>query len=119
MTSVAVKIMVMNNDRKIEDILNGFDGAQRAAAPDFFYTRLKARMEKGVPAASARSWVLRPVYAMSALFIVLLLNTFVLLRNNRTAGATGTETAATDAEMMQSIASEYSINSNITYELNQ
>ena len=38
----------MNNEqnKKVEDILSSLDGVQKAVAPDFFYTRLKARMEK-------------------------------------------------------------------------
>ena len=34
-----------NRNKKIEDILGSLDTNQRAPAPDFFYTRLKARME--------------------------------------------------------------------------
>ena len=35
----------MNKQDKIEQILQSLDANQRASAPDFFYTRLKARME--------------------------------------------------------------------------
>ena len=37
----------MEKTKQIDEILSGLDGVQRASAPEFFYTRLKARMEKG------------------------------------------------------------------------
>ena len=54
--------MTMNTERnkQAEEIINSLDGVKRASAPDFFYTRLKARMEKGLDPGYRRSWVLRP-----------------------------------------------------------
>ena len=104
----------MNNDgNKIEEILGSLDGNQRAAVPDFFYTRLKARMEKGYEHIGHKSWVLRPVYAMAALVVVLLINAAVIFNEN-----TEKETAVTDT--LQSVAAEYSLNDNSTnlYDLN-
>ena len=39
--------MRMDNN-KTEEILNSLDGLQRATSLDFFYTRLRAKMEKGI-----------------------------------------------------------------------
>lgn len=104
----------MNNERnsKIEDILNSLDGSQKIKAPDFFYTRLKARMERELlPAAAKRPWILRPAYAIGILLLVLGINAAVLLR-----GTDNTETTTDDS--MQTIASEYSLNDNtILYDL--
>ena len=87
--------------------------------PDFFFTRLKARMEsmqdaKSVPAR--RSLVFRPVFALTALAAILVINAYVLFQNNSSA-----ETNPTDVESIQSIAAEYSLNDNnaILFDVNQ
>lgn len=96
----------------IEDILNSLDGARRATTPDFFYTRLKARMEKGYAAPVQKHWVLRPVYAMAALVLVILLNAAVILQ-----GANAPENNGSETETYQSIAAEYNLNDTITEEV--
>lgn len=110
----------MNNDRdkKIEEILNSLDGSKRTAMPDFFYTRLKARMENGLVGTTKQSWILRPAYAFLALLLVLLINAAVILKGNGTQENT---TGITDTETIQSIAAEYSLNDNSTilYDINQ
>lgn len=108
----------MNNDRnkKIEEVLNSLDGSQKAVMPAFFYTRLKARMlSREVPAAP-RSWVLRPVFAVTALLLVLAINAIVLFQKN-----SSSETSNNDSETMQAIAAEYRLNDNNTalFEINQ
>jgi hypothetical protein len=104
----------MNNaqNKKVEDILGSFDGINRAPAPDFFYTRLKARMEKNILPANPKSWVLRPVYAMAVLIVVILVNAAIVLKGS---GNTTNNTA--DTESIQSIAAEYNLNDNITEEV--
>lgn len=107
----------MNIDRnnKVEEILNSLDGCPRASVPDFFYTRLKANMEKRQEPATPKTWLLRPAFAFLALAVILLINTFILFREG-----TGKEEATNDSETLQSIAAEYSLNDNTTvYELNQ
>ncbi|MBK7561676.1 MAG: hypothetical protein WAT34_03725 [Chitinophagaceae bacterium] len=114
----------MNIDRnnKVEEILSSLDGCPRASVPDFFYTRLKAKMlarledeEKRQEPASPKSWLLRPAFAFLALAVILLINTFILFREG-----TGKEEAMNDSETLQSIAAEYSLNdNNSVYELNQ
>lgn len=96
----------MKKENKIERILESLDTSQRATAPDFFYTRLKARMQNEVE-SRLRQWILRPVYALAALTLVLIINVSVLLNSESTTDATGN-----DNETAQSIASEYSLNDN-------
>lgn len=108
--------MDIENNKKMEEILNSLDGCQRAGAPDFFYTRLKAKMEKGLEQSTAQSWVLRPVYAVAVLLVVLLINAVVIFNNN----SSFEEKASVDTEVFQSIAAEYKLNDNNTlYDLNQ
>ena len=104
--------------KRTEDILNSLDGIQRATAPDFFYSRLRARMEKQLVPEKTSGWVVRPVYAIIALFVVLLINAAVLLRDSKE--PTSNLASTTDTETVQSMASEYRVNyvSSI-YDLNQ
>jgi len=107
----------MNNEqnKKVEEILGSLDGVQQSTAPDFFYTRLKARMEKGVEPATSKPWVLRPVYAMSALVIIVVINAAVIFSRNETKPIVNTG----ETDTLQSIAAEYRLNETPgLYELN-
>lgn len=99
----------MNNEQenRIEQILESLDSSQRISAPDFFYTRLKARMQKEQERGKSGVAVLRPAYALAFLVLVLLINISVILKSAKT-----TETTISDSETAQSIAAEYSINDN-------
>ncbi|HQU56774.1 MAG: hypothetical protein R2796_06775 [Chitinophagaceae bacterium] len=100
-----------NKKDHIEEILGSLDNVQRATAPDFFYTRLKARMEKGLEEPVQKSWTLRPAFILVTLLLVLALNAFVIFKGNASL-------SSSDNDTMQSIASDYSLNSSITYEIN-
>ena len=107
----------MDNKRnnRIEEVLSSLDGSKRSAAPDFFYTRLRARMQRELTKNNSRNWQLRPVYIVSALFLVIAINLFVFLR-----GQNETTTADNNESVQQSIAAEYSLNDiNTVYDLNQ
>ena len=109
---------IMDNKRnnRIEEILSSLDGSKRAAAPDFFYTRLRARMERGLTKNNVREWMLRPAYIVSALLLVLAINIFVFLQGDNET----TATADNNESVQQSIAAEYSVNDiNTVYDLNQ
>jgi hypothetical protein len=116
----------MDNEgnNRIEEMLSSLDGAKRAVVPDFFYTRLRARMlsrheevEKDMTTNKNQSLVLRPVFILSALLLVLAMNAFVFLRGQN---ETTTATADNNESVQQSIAAEYSLNdNNSVYDLNQ
>ena len=118
-----MSVMDNNRNSRIEEMLNSLDGSKRAAAPDFFYTRLKAKMlarleggEKELSNSNSRGWMLRPVYIVSALLLVLAINAFVFLKGDNET----TTTADNNESVQQSIAAEYSLNDNNTvYDLNQ
>ena len=62
---------------RIESIMESLDGIQSAAAPDFFYTRLKSKMQ---PAEQNYTFLLlRPAFITTALSVFLLLNVFSLI----------------------------------------
>jgi len=109
----------MNNketNNRVNQILSSLDANQRASAPDFFYTRLKARMEKELEPQNKNNkiWMLRPAYAIAALIVVLVINVAVILKEEPSTEINNNS----DSETEQSIAAEYSLNdNNIIYDL--
>ena len=58
------------SQERIENIMTSLGGIQPAAAPDFFYTRLKGKMQ---PAAEKRTFfMLRPAFITATLAILLI-----------------------------------------------
>lgn len=109
--------MSTQKENRIEEILSSLDGVKRAPAPDFFYTRLKARMEKGFEPAVARKRVLYPAYALIAVVAVVLLNAVIMFSKNT---SSSTDTALNETENLQSIAAEYNISDvSSLYDLNE
>jgi hypothetical protein len=108
------------NDR-IEEILGSLDHCERASAPDFFYTRLKARMEKGIShdaVVARKPFLLRPAFALTALVLVLIINALVIFQKSYNNPDTS---SLSDTDSFQSIAAEYSLNDNntILFDINQ
>jgi hypothetical protein len=109
--------MNSESNKRVDEILNSLNGVKRASVPDFFYTRLRVRMEKQLLPGNERGWALRPVYALIALFIVLLINAAVVFRSSDN---TETNLASNDAESVQSLAAEYRVtDAGNVYDLNQ
>lgn len=108
---------MMNNEKnkRSDDILGSLDGSQKATAPAFFYTRLKARMEKELNKGQSRSWALRPAYALAALAMLVIINTAVVLQKDKTENVNVT---TADTETVQSAAEYYSLNDNTIYDIN-
>jgi hypothetical protein len=72
-------------EQKVEKTLKALDGIEQAKPNPFYYTRLKARMEKELlQPKTVLGWTFQPVYAYASLVIVLLINVFtiVTLNNN-------------------------------------
>ena len=112
--------MVTPDKNNTEDILSSLDHISRAGAPAFFYTRLKARMEKGKETQTRPSWMLRPAYALAALVLILALNAMVIFGKNNNNDAATVSTTALETESMQSLASDFSLNDNASLvDLNQ
>ena len=110
--------MNTQKENKINEILNSLDGCTQATAPDFFYTRLKARMEKEAAPAARTFWPLRPAYAFAGMALILLVN--ILAVYNKSTADENVATVETDS--FQSLASEYRLNESGSismYNLNQ
>ena len=98
---------------KVTEILESLDGVKRASIPDFFYTRLKARMENETEVKTARPWILRPAYAVLTLVLILLVNAAVIFQKQDS-----TEEVIQETDNLQAMAAEYSLNDNtILYDL--
>ena len=62
--------------------MESFGGIQPAVAPDFFYTRLRGKMQ---PVEKKRTFfMLRPAFITAALSLFLIVNVFSLLTINKT-----------------------------------
>lgn len=109
--------MSTEKNRKIDEILNSLDGVKKAEPPDFFYTRLLAKMGKGLPGGKNKIWILKPVYAVAIIVLVLVVNAFVFFNTRDDESTNGI--VSDNETLQQSIASEYSLADNSSiYDLN-
>lgn len=107
--------MKQEKEDRIEQILNSWDGARRAEAPDYFYTRLKARMEREAGEQPVKSWLLKPAFVIAALTAVIVINAFIFFQD----GNSSTITTSPTEESIQSIAAEYNLSDITLEEINQ
>jgi hypothetical protein len=102
--------------KNIDKILESLDGVSPAAAPDFFYTRLKAKMLRQhdeVATKGANNWLLKPAFVFAAFALLIIVNAFVFFNNN---SSEKNDIAGNDN--IQTIAADYSISdSNSFYDL--
>ena len=96
--------MKHDKQNRVEQVLNAWDGAKRAEAPAFFYTRLKARMLAGEK--TTKSWIFRPVFVVASLVLVIIINAFIYFQNDNS-----TISSSYD-ESIQTIAAEFNLSDN-------
>jgi hypothetical protein len=104
---------VKNKEHEIEKVLNSLDGAGRAGAGDFFFTRLQARLQpKGSNAwERATGWIARPSVAIIGLLLILLVNGIIVLRQLKQ------DTSVADPASVQAFAEEYPLQAAANYDL--
>ena len=75
-----------NIEKLIEETINSFDNAERAAAKPFLLTRINARMQNQPGTqniwARAGSLLSSPRIALTGLVLIILLNTAIIIKNN-------------------------------------
>lgn len=99
--------------QKADRILNSLNGLKKAEAPDFFYTRLKGRMQhEFVPESRP---FLRPVWLSSALVLLLLVNVFSVLKLNHPDVKLKDQSVEKPASL-ESFADAYNLNTTSVYE---
>lgn len=101
-------------NNKTDEILNSLDGIRQMKAPDFFYTRLRAKMESSPRVSLQNIRFIRPAYAIAFLLLLVAFNVLSILKQNNNDINT-----VSDTENPQSISSAYNLDNNLTYELNQ
>lgn len=102
-----------NNSRRIDHVLESLEGIQQAKAPDFLYTRLKARMDKEFDQGGPLGrWLTRPALALSIAAIILILNAttvFEIWKRN---------SSSSPSETTQIVAADYAVSAYPVYEEN-
>lgn len=71
------------NHKEQEEILDSLRGMKRASAPEFFYTRLRARMEQELESTSIGRFgrlLTRPALSLGLAGIILLLNITTIMK---------------------------------------
>jgi hypothetical protein len=91
-----------------DEYLQSLQGIQPTETDPYFYTRLRARMEKGQEPAG--SFLLKPVLAVAALSIVLLLNTLTILQQK-----TSTPQPVNSTETIDDFSREFNITEGNNY----
>lgn len=93
--------------KNIDQLLESFDGMQRASAPDFFHTRLIAKLERDQPGTKPRAWrlILKPLPMLAVLGCLIALNIYTLsiMVTNKT------ESTTSEQGGIMSFASEYDL----------
>lgn len=91
----------------VDEHLQTLQGMQEVGTDDFFYTRLKARMEKEKP-QQGWSFPLKPVWVVGTLALLLAVNGFMLSQQAKTKSTTSTSSLQNFAQSYdQTISSSY------------
>lgn len=106
------------SQERVESIMESLGGLQPAVAPDFFYTRLKGKIQ---PEEKKIFFKLRPVFITTALAVLLMVNVFSLLMMNNAptqdpAARQNTPAAAATPATIESFAKAYDMNNGSVYE---
>lgn len=108
------------SEERVQSIMESFGGMQPAAAPDFFYTRLKAKMEQRVE-EKKKVFILRPAFITATLAVLLIVNVISLLQSEKVKHKDfGSKQQPAfvkgDPATIESFASAYNINTESVYE---
>ncbi|MGZ5219570.1 MAG: hypothetical protein ACXWV2_00430 [Chitinophagaceae bacterium] len=77
-------------ERRVEETLNSLDGIQRAEPGPWLFSRVKGRLaqEEKTAWGAVGSFLSRPAIAIAALCLILMLNGFLLLNQEKEPSAT-------------------------------
>ncbi len=90
-----------NISNRVEEVLNSLDGIQKGDPNPYFFTRLKARLERNEKSLFEKMGVFmaRPAVAISGLCLVLALNAFILIQKDNTSETSGGQVATSGRQM--------------------
>jgi hypothetical protein len=101
------------SEEKVISIMESLGGIQPAVAPDFFYTRLKGKMQ---PAADKKTiFILRPAFITTTLALLFIVNIVSLLQTNK-APKQNSPVVYNKPATIESFAAAYNMNSGSVYE---
>ncbi len=80
----------------VDEHLESIDSSRQPSTDDFFYTRLKAKMERGYDTAPL---LMRPSWVVAGLTLLLALNIFML--SNRSANNSGADYGSSSQEKFE------------------
>ena len=103
-----------STNMRTERILNSLDALEKATAPDFFYTRLKGKMQREMEPVKKPSFLLRPVFITTVLSIFLVVNVFSLVEIGKTPKQNAT--IQSGSATIESFATAYNMNTASVYE---
>jgi hypothetical protein len=106
-------------EHHIDDILNSLDGIKPAEAPQYFYTRLQAKLQVRQQ-QSTGLWLFlqlltRPVVAVSLLGLFVVLNLVALTGVADTSSQSVNTVTNTQQQALTDFASAYSLNTTTVY----
>ncbi|MFT4735146.1 MAG: hypothetical protein ACI9DJ_000165 [Algoriphagus sp.] len=100
-------------NEEVQKTLTSLENVKAASAPDFFYTRLKIRMENELSKQkSSFSWILKPAFVVPALALVLAINVVTVRQFLKSDNAEVSSLTAEEVFM-----SEYNLNANYSLEI--
>jgi hypothetical protein len=97
---------------RVEKIMESLDGMHKAAAPDFFYTRLTGKMQQ--EQEHKTFFILRPAFITAALGLLLIVNVFSLFTMDKAVKPNATN--GNEPAGIESFAKAYDMNSSSVYE---
>ena len=95
------------SEERVQSIMESLGGIQPAVAPDFFYTRLKGKMQS--KEVKKTFLMLRPAFITTALSLFLIVNVFSLFTMNKTPKQ-GLSVQSYKAATIESFAKAYDLN---------
>jgi uncharacterized membrane protein YdfJ with MMPL/SSD domain len=106
--------MNSNIDKLLDEALNSADGAARAAAKPYLFTRLAARMQRSKDTYWEKSvrLITRPAVAIAGLCLVVGINIAAFVINDEDAGAVTDEQVLSNDDYSNSVAALYDIENN-------
>ncbi len=99
---------------RIECIMESLGGLQPAVAPDFFYTRLKGKMQP--TEVKKKIFMLRPAFITAALAVLFIANVISLLQADNKIPKQDAMDISGKPATIESFASAYNINTESVYE---
>ena len=102
------------SNERVEKIMESLNGLQKTGAPDFFYNRLRGKMQREMESVKKPFFLLRPAFITAVLSIFLIVNVFSLLEIGKAPKQNATTQPGNAT--IESFATAYNMNTESVYE---